>query len=385
MKVLMVLNKAYAQDPRAQRAVTALSDQGHRVDVICFADPQYKEPTLPGVRWQRIPIIRSRRNRLTYVLEYAFYFLYCFFACALQTAFGRHDVMQVFVMPEALSIVTLLPKLWGTRIVIDWMDLGYEVYLTKYGRRSGDLFPGLIHLFEKLTGKVADLAIFPNEGFHRAVVDRGIKLKQVAIVMNSADEAIFGQAQQRPSSSGAIRLLYNGFLDARNGWDVAVDAAEKLARRCPDVSLTMLGEGPEQGRLVQRLESPDARAHVHYAGRVPLDEMAACIRQADIGLITTRRTPMTERNVPTRIFEFGALRCPVVAADLGELHSYFDDTCVAYCEAGNPEAFADCIQELMQDEPRRARLAENLHERCRELSWSTFRQVYLEQMEALAK
>ena len=384
MKVLMVLNKAYAQDPRAQRAVTALSDKGHRVDVICFADPKYKEPDLPGVRWQRIPIIRSRRNRLTYVVEYAFYFLYCFFAGAWQTAFGRHDVMQVFVMPEALSIVTLLPKLWGTRIVIDWMDLGYEVYLTKYGRRSGDLFPGLIHLFEKLTGKVADLAIFPNEGFHKAVVDRGIKLKRVAIVMNSADEAIFEQEQERPAPTGAIRLLYNGFIDARNGWDVAIDAAEAVARTCPDVSLTMLGEGPEQSQLEQRLESPDAQAHVHYAGRVPLDEMAACIRQADIVLITTRKTPMTERNVPTRIFEFGALRTPVVAADLGELHSYFDDTCVAYCEVGNPEAFANCIGELMQDETRRTRLAENLYERCRELSWATFRQVYLEQMEALA-
>ena len=73
MNVLLIVNKSYAEDPRAQRAVTALSAHGHQVDVIAFRDRRYPVPDLPGVRFLPVPIARSRRNRLAYLLEFAFY------------------------------------------------------------------------------------------------------------------------------------------------------------------------------------------------------------------------------------------------------------------------------------------------------------------------
>ncbi len=111
--------------------------------------------------------------------------------------------------------------------------------------------------------------------------------------------------------------------------------------------------------------------------------MAACISQADVGLIPSRSTPFNNTNLPTRIFEFGTLGTPVVAAALDELRRYFDEDCVVYCEAGNADAFAQSIRELLDDDDRRTRLGENLRRRCGELSWERSREVYLEEMEAL--
>ena len=383
MRVLLIINKAYGQDPRAQRAVTALAARGHTVDVISFTDPDYPAPTIPGVRFLRMPIVRRRMGRLTYIFEFALYSVWCFFAGIYLTATRRHDVLQIFTMPEAMSLVCILPKLWGTRIVVDWMDLGYEVYATKFGLRKLDPFPALIRVFEKLIPKVADLVIFPNEGFHAAVAARGVRMKRVAIVLNAADENIFRHARPAEKAGKATKLLFNGSLARYNGWDIAIDAVERLAAARPDISMVMLGEGPDLPQLTERLDYTPAKSSIHYAGRVPLEEMAACISQADVGLIPSRSTPFNNTNLPTRIFEFGTLGTPVVAAALDELRRYFDEDCVVYCEAGNADAFAQSIQELLDDDDRRTRLGENLRRRCGELSWERSREVYLEEMEAL--
>ncbi len=263
MRVLLIINKAYGQDPRAQRAVTALAARGHTVDVISFTDPDYPAPTIPGVRFLRMPIIRRRMGRLTYIFEFALYSLWCFFAGMYLTATRRHDVLQIFTMPEAMSLVCILPKLWGTRIVVDWMDLGYEVYATKFGLRKLDPFPALIRVFEKLIPKVADLVIFPNEGFHAAVAARGVRMKRVAIVLNAADENIFRHVRPAEKAGKATKLLFNGSLAGYNGWDIAIDAVERLAAARPDISMVMLGEGPDLPQLTERLDYTPAKSSIH--------------------------------------------------------------------------------------------------------------------------
>lgn len=383
MKVLLIVNKSYAEDPRAQRAVTALSAHGHQVDVIAFRDRTYREPDLPGVRFLPVPIARSRRNRLAYLFEFAFYSVYCFLASAYLTLTRRHDILQVFAMPEAISLVTFLPKLWGTRIVIDWMDLGHEVYLTKYPRRRLDPFPWLIRRCEHLVGAAADLVLFPNQGFHDAVTERGVKLRRVAIVMNAADEQLFAAPPSAAGSGNGTRVIYTGSMDARNGWDVAIDAIERVAADHPEVQLTLVGDGPDRGLLERRLRDSAGHGRIRYEGRVPLDQLAERIREAGIGIIPTRSTPFNRTNLPTRIFEFGTVGTAVVASDLKELRRYFPDDCVAYCEAGQPGAFARRLRELVEDPQRCEQLRSNLRARCGEYSWANNRRVYLDALEAL--
>ena len=383
MNVLLIVNKSYAEDPRAQRAVTALSAHGHQVDVIAFRDRRYPVPDLPGVRFLPVPIARSRRNRLAYLLEFAFYSVYCFLASAYLTLTRRHDILQVFAMPEAISLVTFLPKLWGTRIVIDWMDLGHEVYLTKYRRRRWDPFPWLIRGCEHLVAAAADLVLFPNQGFHDAVAARGVPLRRVAIVMNAADEELFTPPPSPAPQENGARVVYTGSMDARNGWDVAIDAVEAVAADHPEIRLTLVGDGPDRELLERRLRDSNGHGRIRYEGRVPLDALADRIREAGIGIIPTRLTSFNRTNLPTRIFEFGTVGTAVVASDLQELHRYFPDDCVAYCEAGNPQSFAARIRELVDDPVLRERLRSNLRERCAEFSWANNRRVYLEALEAL--
>jgi glycosyltransferase involved in cell wall biosynthesis len=62
---------------------------------------------------------------------------------------------------------------------------------------------------------------------------------------------------------------------------------------------------------------------VSYHGMKAQDEIAQAIVQTDLGIIPNRRSPFTELNFPTRIFEYLAMHCPVIAPSTRGIMDYF--------------------------------------------------------------
>jgi glycosyltransferase involved in cell wall biosynthesis len=125
-------------------------------------------------------------------------------------------------------------------------------------------------------------------------------------------------------------------------------------------------------------------ARVHFAGRVPLSEVAAHLSAADIGLISTGETPFTRCNVPTRHFEFGAASLPVNCADLPGLRQYFDERHVLFYRPGDCADLARRILRLIGDYELRKSRGHSLQARCMEFAWTRSRETYLDLLESLA-
>jgi phenylacetate-CoA ligase len=117
------------------------------------------------------------------------------------------------------------------------------------------------------------------------------------------------------------------------------------------VSLTILGEGPERGRLedVVRRLSLEARVALPGAAESP----AALVAGA-----TIMAHPSSEEALGTAVLEAMALGTPVVATDVGGVSELLEGGAGVLVPPGEPAALATAIEALLRDPLRRARLAE---------------------------
>jgi glycosyltransferase involved in cell wall biosynthesis len=383
MRILMVLNKSYHEDPRAQREVSALSQAGHFVKVLCFSDPSLCPPRIQNVVFLQCPIRRRRSCRLRYVLEYMTYLLWSSVVSLWQLATRGYDVLQVFLFPEPLVLVGLIPKLAGVRVLSDWMDLGYELYDTKYPGSGYDPLRFLIRISERVVVGISDSIIFPNRAFLDALSSRGVVFPRYRFVMNGADLEVFPFQHPPTRKAKATRLLFTGTLSERNGVYILLEAFAEVERTVSDCILTALGD-PIDLSTTNLCKTACRHARVHFTGRVPLSEVAVYLRAADIGLIPTSETPFTRCNVPTRLFEFGAVGLPVICADLPGIRQYFDERHVLFHKPDDSAELARLIIKLIGDYELRQSLVQSLQARCMELAWTRSREMYLGLLESLA-
>jgi glycosyltransferase involved in cell wall biosynthesis len=383
MQILMVLNKSYHEDPRAQREISALSQAGHFVRVLCFSDPSLSPPRIQNVVFFQCTLKRRRSCRFRYVFEYITYLLWSSVVSLWQLARRRYDVLEVFLFPEPLVLVGLIPKLAGVRVLSDWMDLGCELYDTKYSVSSYDPLRFLIRISERVVVAISDSIIFPNRAFLEALSSRGIRVPRYRFVMNAADLEVFSFQHPQMRKAKATHLLFTGTISERNGVRVLLEAFAEVERKVSDCILTVLGNSIDLS-TTKLCKKAYRNARVHFTGRVSLSEVAACLRAADIGLIPTCETPFTRCNVPTRLFEFGAASMPVICADLPGIRQYFDDRHVVFYKPGDCTDLARRILRLIGDYELRQSLGQSLQARCMELAWKRSRQTYLDLLESLA-
>ena len=101
------------------------------------------------------------------------------------------------------------------------------------------------------------------------------------IVPNGIDVATYRRPRPRPPELGADRrvVLYVGRLEPRKGVDHLIRAIASVQRTAPDVQLTIVGDGPDRLGLMSLAA---ANAAIHFAGRVPDDQLCAYLQAADV-------------------------------------------------------------------------------------------------------
>ena len=101
LRVLILRQGHYPQDPRVQREALALTAAGHDVTVLCLrgTEPtgarQAARDTVEGVHVRRLPLGRRRGGAMRYLLDYGGFFVTALLATSVAQLRGRFDVVQV--------------------------------------------------------------------------------------------------------------------------------------------------------------------------------------------------------------------------------------------------------------------------------------------------
>ncbi len=160
-----------------------------------------------------------------------------------------------------------------------------------------------------------------------------------------------GEARQ-PSEQSALHLGYVGRLVEEKGLDDALDA---MARAPAPVRLSIMGEGPYEERLRQRIEALGLASRVDIRGWGVPAEVARFLHSLDALVLLTRTTRAVKEQFGRVIVEAQSCGIPVIGSQSGAIPEVIGDGGWVVPER-NPAALARCFDAIAADpDDRRAR------------------------------
>ena len=159
-----------------------------------------------------------------------------------------------------------------------------------------------------------------------------------------------------PISRGG--LLFVGRLADKKGVDVLLEALARL-RDMPDLSLHVIGTGPEEARLRQQVQRLDLDKVVDFVGPVPNKDLPLWYQRSALLAFPSVVTPYGDQEglglVPVEALACG---CAVVASDLPAVRDVIRDKQTGLLvPPGDPAQLAEALHVLLWDKPLSERLA----------------------------
>jgi glycosyltransferase involved in cell wall biosynthesis len=381
--LIIVQNLPVPFDRRVWLECQALVSAGYRVAVVCpkgSGDPAYQ--VIDTVELHKYRPYAPGGSKLGFVVEY----WYSFLATAWQTLkarrSGRFAVIQACNPPDIFWPIALFFRaLEGARFVFDHHDLCPELYESRFPR--GPKLPyKMLRALERRTHRAADHVISTNASYRDIAITRsGKPATDVTIVRTGPDPERLRRVPAVPEQRRGRRFLaaYIGVMGPQDGVDIVVRAADIVVHEFgrDDIAFTLIGSGDCFDELVALRDELALAGHVEFTGRAPDELVAGILSTADVGLSPDPKNPLNDLSTMNKSMEYMAFELPVVAFDLRETRVSTGDAAV-YVKPNDVHDYAAAIVELMDDEPKRARLGKLGRLRVeQELAWCHQERAYL--------
>jgi len=392
-KICMVVHAYYpAAEPRVRREAEALVDNGFEVDIICLKEGHEKPyETLNGAKIYRLPVRRHRGSGLAvYIFEYLSFFVLSSIVLTLNFVKKHYNAVQVHNLPDFLVFAAFIPKLFGTKVILDIHDVSPELFMSKQRLESENFLVEILKSLEKLSISFADHVITVGKPFAETLRKRNRLDKKLSIIMNSADPKLFNSGKypaenERLKSTRKFIITYHGSLFRRYGIDVAIKAIYLLKDKLPDIRFKIYGRGEAFDELRRLISDLCLGNHVDLVGYVPADDIPPLISSADVGVVPYRKDRFTNLLFPTKAFEYIVMNKPVIASRTAAVETIFDDSAVMFFEPGNAQDLARCILELYHNPEKRDELARMAKKQYEKISWELMSKRYCELISSIAK
>jgi glycosyltransferase involved in cell wall biosynthesis len=155
-------------------------------------------------------------------------------------------------------------------------------------------------------------------------------------------------------------LVFVGRLVEKKGVSYLIEAVALLADRYPDLTLTIVGEGPLGESLETLTAKRGVEDRVRFVGSVPNEKVPEYLRAANISVMpSVVASSGDQEGLGLVAVEALGCGCAVVAFDLPAVRdTIIDGQTGLMAEPGNAPDLADKIAMLLDDEALRQRLAE---------------------------
>jgi glycosyltransferase involved in cell wall biosynthesis len=151
-----------------------------------------------------------------------------------------------------------------------------------------------------------------------------------------------------------------GSLIDKKGHDLLIEAVRRLRERALDVSLTIIGAGPEGDRLMRQIRSAGLDGVVHLTGHLPRSETLELMANAEVCALASRPSRLTGQDgVPVALME--ALACGKACVSTrvsGIPELVIDGETGLLVPPDDPSRLASALESLLTDEEARERLGQ---------------------------
>ena len=389
-RILIIAYTAYARDGRVKRQAEALTGRGDRVDAICLADGEVADTHGVNVIGILLPRYRGA-SKIDYLRSYLNFFSQAAALAIRRSLKERYDVVIACTMPD-LAILSALPcRLFGSKLVLDVHDTMPELYLDKFGGRQGRFGARMLMLQERLSARLADRVLAVHDLHAERLQQSGVPQRKLVVIANSPDPRIFPVADAECLSHrvrsepgvGPFSIICHGTISRRMGLDTTLAALALLHHRFPLIRLRIIGAGDYLDELKALSLKLRIESAISFEKPVPIQELAAAIGGANVGLVPHNESSATHLMLPVKLLEYAALGIPVICARLRTIEHYFSSQSVRYFSPNNAGQLARAIQDLYLDPALRDSLSTSAAEVVKGISWPVHSQRFCDAVDSL--
>jgi glycosyltransferase involved in cell wall biosynthesis len=191
-----------------------------------------------------------------------------------------------------------------------------------------------------------------SEALRERLLELGVPGSRIQVVRNGVDLELFAPRDRAAArrelgldADGPV-VLSVGWLIPRKGHDLAIRAVAAM----PEVTLVIVGEGPEATSLQRLADQLGSSERVRFLGSMPQEQLARVYSAADVLLLASSR-----EGLPNVVLEALACGTPVVASAVwGTPEIVAAQAAGRLVQERTPAAFAAAIRDLLAAPPARA-------------------------------
>lgn len=389
-RILIIAYTAYARDGRVKRQAEALTSRGDQVDAICLADGEVVDTHGVNVTGLELPRYRGA-SRFNYLRSYINFFSRAAALAIRRSMKERYDIVIACNMPDAAILSALPCRLFGSKLVLDVHDTMPELYLDKFGGRHGRIGARVLMLQERLSARLADRVLAVHDLHAERLHQSGVPERKLVVITNSPDPRIFpvadtdcgsGRVRSEPAG-GLFSIICHGTISRRLGLDTALSALALLHERFPLIRLKIIGAGDYLNELKALSRNLGVESAVSFEPPVPIQELAAKLGSANVGLVPNHASSATHLMLPVKLLEYVALGIPVICARLRTVEHYFSEDSVRFFSPNDAAQLAGAIEDLYLDPALRDSLSNSAAEVAKSISWPIHSQRFCHTVDSL--
>lgn len=173
--------------------------------------------------------------------------------------------------------------------------------------------------------------------------------EKLAIVHCGVVPTDYGAASRGPYGK---RILFIGRLSAVKGATLLLKAVASLSAAHPDLTLTIIGDGPDRASLEDQVGNLGLSAVTRFLGYQPQGAVAEALKRSDILVL-----PSFAEGVPVVLMEAMASRVPVIASRVAGIQELVEDGNSGFVvPPGDVAILAERVDRLLLDPELCARM-----------------------------
>ena len=205
----------------------------------------------------------------------------------------------------------------------------------------------------------ADVVCCGSEEVANVVRSYGLREERIVVTPNGVDTDFFhpGDATELRKELGLEDRFVVGWAGSFRPFhavELAIEAAASLRNDVPNITLLLLGDGPERPHMEQL--AAEMGVDARFTGTVPHADMPRHLNAFDVALVLHRRCAPFHYS-PLKLWEYLACGRAVIAPGIGEpTRRLADGVDVVLVPPGDSAAVADAVRSLATDPEMRTAL-----------------------------
>jgi glycosyltransferase involved in cell wall biosynthesis len=364
-----------------RRLATELTGRGHEVRVITYSD---SDAVACREEEDRLRVTRVGRNQV-WPLRY-----FRFFLATLREARSSNGLFNLDAVGAGLPVMVAdwwLRKPLLLRVVADFAwemahlrgsSDSFEAFQDK---RAGALFE-TIRAVQRWVTKRADRVIVPSDYMRRTLLRWGVDPARLTVIPNAVEstseryQTSREQARRRLEIDGPA-VLAVGRLIPLKGYRQLIDMMPHFLARSPSLKLTIVGSGPEESRLRNRVRDLELESSVCLVGELEYGQVVEYYRASDLYVLTSEHEAFP--HVVLEAMREGLVPVAYAVGGVPEIIDHGVNGMLVSID--EPDAFKAAVLELLEDGERRRAMGRRAEERSRTFNWSDTMKKTLSVME----